>query len=178
MGREKQKMLGENFAPDLLSANTVYSRYSQFTKRKEPIFMVMILNEQGQIEMLEPHPDPPPTGNRYSDYTDKTRLKLPFNGDWFVYQGGRFVYENQNAFRDAERYAMTFTVLKKGHPYSGDGSKNEQFYCYGQPVLVPADGTVMLVTDSYANNPPADWMRCCLPGTGCSSRTEIRSIPC
>lgn len=79
MGREKQKMLGENFAPDLLSANTVYSRYSQFTKRKEPIFMVMILNEQGQIEMLEPHPDPPPTGNRYSDYTDKTRLKLPFN---------------------------------------------------------------------------------------------------
>ena len=152
-GRE-QKMLGENFAPDLLSANTVYSRYSQFTKLKEPIFIVMMLNEQGQIEMFQPRPDPPPTGNRYSDYTDKTKLKLPFNGDWFVYQGGRFVYENPNAFRDAERYAMTFTVLKNGRPYSGDGSKNEQFYCYGQPVLAPADGTVVLVTDSYADNPP------------------------
>lgn len=45
MGR-KQKMLGENFAPDLLSANTVYSRYSQFIKRKEPIFIVLILNER------------------------------------------------------------------------------------------------------------------------------------
>lgn len=152
-GRE-QKMLGENAAPDMLSANTVYSRYSQFTKLKEPISTVLMLNEQGQIEMFQPRPDPPPTGNRYSDYADKTKLKLPFNGDWFVYQGGRFIYENPNAFRDAERYAMTFTVLKNGRPYSGDGSKNEQFYCYGQPVLAPADGTVVQVTDSYADNPP------------------------
>ena len=49
---------------------------------------------------------------------------------------------------------MIFTVLKDGRPFSGDGSKNEQFYCYGQPVLAPADGTVVLVTDSYADNLP------------------------
>ncbi len=152
-GRE-EKMIGENFAPDMLSANTVYSRYSQFSKIKDPIFTVMVLNEQGQIEMFQFRPDPPPTGNRYVDYKDTAKLRLPFDGDWFVYQGGRFVYQNPNAYRDAERFAMTFTVLKDGRPFSGDGSKNEQFYCYGQPVLAPADGTVVLVTDSYADNTP------------------------
>ena len=62
-GRE-EKMIGENFAPDMLSANTVYSRYSQFSKHKEPIFTVMVLDEQGQIAMFQFRPDPPPTGNR------------------------------------------------------------------------------------------------------------------
>ena len=152
-GRE-QKMLGENFATDLLSANAVYSRYSQFSKSKDPIFTLMILDEQGQLLLFQPSPDPPQTGNRFVDYTDKTKLKLPFSGDWFVYQGGRFVYQNPNAYRDAERFAMAYTVLKDGRPYSGDGSKNEQFYCYGQPVLAPADGTVVQVNDTYADNPP------------------------
>ena len=152
-GRE-EKMIGENFVPDMLSANTVYSRYSQFSKHKEPIFTVMVLDEQGQIAMFQFRPDPPPTGNRYTDYTDKTKLRLPFNDDWLVYQGGRTVYQNPNAYRDAERYAMTFTVLKDGRPFSGDGTKNEQFYCYGQPVLAPADGTVVQVTNTYADNLP------------------------
>ena len=152
-GRE-QKMIGENFAPDMLSANTVYSRYSQFSKHKDPIFTVIVLDEHGQISMFQFRPDPPATGNRFVDYTDKTKLRLPFNGDWFVYQGGRFVYQNPNANRDTERYATVFTVLKDGRSYSGDGTKNEQFYCYGQPVLAPADGTVVMITDTYADNLP------------------------
>ena len=152
-GRE-EKMIGENFAPDMLSTNTVYSRYSQFSKSKDPIFTVMVLDEQGQVEIFQFRPDPPPTGNRFVDYKNTAKIRLPFNGDWFVYQGGRLIYQNPNAYRDAERYAMTFTVLKDGRPFSGDGSKNEQFYCYGQPVLAPADGTVVMITDTYADNAP------------------------
>jgi len=152
-GRE-EKMIGENFAPDMLSTSTVYSRYSQFSKSKDPIFTVMVLDEQGQVEIFQFRPDPPPTGNRFVDYKNTAKIRLPFNGDWFVYQGGRLIYQNPNAYRDAERYAMTFTVLKDGRPFSGDGSKNEQFYCYGQPVLAPADGTVVMITDTYADNAP------------------------
>jgi hypothetical protein len=152
-GRE-EKMIGENFVPDLLTAGTVYSRYSQFSKSKDPILTMMALDEQGQILLLQFRPDPPATGNRFVDYKDTTKLKLPFNGDWFVYQGGRSIYQNPNANRDAERFAVAFTVLKDGRAFSGDGSKNEQFYCYGQPVVAPADGTVIQITDSYADNPP------------------------
>jgi hypothetical protein len=152
-GRET-KMLGENFAPDMLSPNTVYSRFSQFAKSKDPILTVIAINQQGEAGTFKFQPAPPPSGNRWIDYKDNTKLRLPFDGDWFVYDGGRDIYQNANAYRDAERYALVFTVLKDNHPYSGDGSKNEQFYCYGQPVLAPADGTVVMVTNTYADNVP------------------------
>ncbi len=153
LGHE-QKMLGENFAPDLMSQNTVYSRFSQFTKSKDPVYTVIMVDDQGQISVIQPRLAPAAPGNKYDDYKVKTKLALPFNGEWFVYQGGRDIYQNMNAYRDAERYSMVFTVLKDGQPYSGDGSKNEQFYCYGQPVAAPADGTVVLVNDTFADNIP------------------------
>jgi len=153
LGRE-QKMLGENFAPELMSKITVYSRYSQFAKTKDPVFTFIALDEQGQVAALQFRPVPAPPGNRYVDYKVQTRLKLPFNGEWFVLQGGRDIYQNTNAFRDAERYSMIFTALKDGQSFSGDGTKNEQYFCYGQPVTAPADGTVVLVNDTFVDNVP------------------------
>ena len=153
MGRE-EKMLGENFAPDLMTKTTVYARFSKFTKTKDPVFTVIVIDEQGQVIMIQPRPTPPAPGNRFGDYKTATPLHLPFTGDWFVYQGGRDIYQNANAYRDAERYSVVFTVLKDGRPFSGDGTKNEQFYCYGQPVAAPADGTVVMVNDTFADNVP------------------------
>jgi hypothetical protein len=152
-GRET-KMLGENFAPDMLAPNTIYSRFSQFAKSKDPIFTLIVIDQQGEVVLFKFQPAPQPSGNRWVDYKDTTKLRLPFDGDWFVYDGGRDIYQNSNAYRDAERYAVAFTVLKDGQTYSGDGSKNEQFYCYGQPVLSPADGTVVLVNNTFADNVP------------------------
>src|SRR5215472_13433383 len=152
-GREV-KMLGENFAPDMLAPITIYSRFSQFAKSKDPIVTMIAINQQGEAATFKFQPAPQPSGNRWVDYKDSTKLRLPFDGDWFVYDGGRDIYQNANAYRDAERYALVFTVLKDGRPFSGDGSKNEQFYCYGQPVLSPADGTVVLVNNTFADNVP------------------------
>ena len=152
-GRET-KMLGENFAPDLHAPNTIYSRFSQFSKSKDPIFTAILIDPQGQAALFKFQAGPQPSGNRWVDYKDTTKLRLPFDGDWFVYEGGRDIYQNSNAYRDAERYALVFTVLKDGLPFSGDGSKNEQYYCYGQPVLSPADGTVVLVNNTFADNVP------------------------
>lgn len=152
-GRE-EKMIGENFVPDMLAANTIYSRFSKFSKSKDPIYTVISIDQQGEIQVFQFRPSPPASGNRYVDYKVTTPLGLPFDGDWLVYQGGREIYQNSNAFRDAERYSMVFMVLKDGRPFSGDGSKNEQFYCYGQPVVAPADGTVVMIKDSFADNVP------------------------
>jgi hypothetical protein len=153
VGRE-QKMLGENFAPEIMSKNTVYSRYSQFSKSKDPVFTFMAIDEQGQIVVLQSRPMPAPPSNRYADYKVQTKLKLPFNGEWFVMQGGREIYQNVDAFRDAERYSMIFTALRDGQTYSGDGTKNEQYFCFGQPVVAPADGTIVLVNNTFVDNVP------------------------
>ena len=152
-GRE-EKMIGENFAPDMLAPNTIYSRYSKFSKSNDPIYTVLAIDQQGEIQVFQFHPSPPASGNRFVDYKVTTRLRLPFDGDWFVYDGGRYIFQNSNAYRDAERYSMVFTVLKDGRTFSGDGSKNEQFYCYGQPVVAPADGTVVMIKDTFADNVP------------------------
>jgi murein DD-endopeptidase MepM/ murein hydrolase activator NlpD len=152
-GREV-KMLGENFAPDTLAPNTIYSRFSQFAKSKDPIYTILAIDQQGQVALLRFQPAPQPSGNRFVDYKDTTKLRLPFDGDWFVYNGGRDIYQNSNAYREAERYSLMFTFLKDRRPYSGDGSKNEDYYCYGQPVLAPAGGTVVLVNNTFADNVP------------------------
>ena len=153
LGRE-DKMLGENFSPELGTKTTVYARFSQFTKAKDPVFTVLVIDQQGQIVVFQPRPVPTQPGNRFSDYKVQTKLKLPFTGDWFVYQGGTAIYQNVDAYRDAERYTMSFLLLKDGQAFSGDGSKNEQYYCYGQPLVAPADGTVMQVNNGFADNPP------------------------
>ncbi len=153
LGREK-KTLGENFVPDLMSKNTVYARLAQFTKSKDPVFTVLMVDEQGQLTTMQFRPAQPVPTNQYADYKVKTKLALPFDNDWFVYQGGREIYQNSNAYRDAERYSMVFTVLKDGQAFSGDGTKNEQFYCYGQPVTAPADGTVMMINNTFSDNVP------------------------
>jgi hypothetical protein len=50
-GREV-KMLGENFAPDMLAPNTNYSRFSQFAKSKDPIYTILAIDQQGQVALL------------------------------------------------------------------------------------------------------------------------------
>jgi len=150
----EEKLLGENFAPELGSKTTVYARFSQFTKSKDPVFTLLVIDNQGQIVLFQPRPVPAPPGNRFSDYKLQTKLQLPFTGEWFVFQGGPAIYQNVDAYRDAERYTMAFGVLKDGQTFSGHGSKNEQFYCYGQPITAPADGTVTQVNNGFADNPP------------------------
>jgi len=153
LGRE-DKLLGENYAPEMMSHNTVYARFSQFSKSKDPIYTIVMVDEQGQVSGMQFRPSPPVPGNRFADYKAQTKLKLPFSGEWFVFQGGTEIYQNMDAYRDAERYSLVFSVLKDGQTFSGDGTKNEQYYCYGQPVAAPADGTVVMVNNSFADNLP------------------------
>jgi len=153
LGHE-QKMLGENFVPDLMGRHTIYSRSSRFSNSKDPVYFLLALDDEGQISTLHFQPTPPPPANRFSDYKVKTSLKLPFAGEWLVYQGGNEAYQSLYAYRDAERYSMIFTVINDGMAFSGDGSKNEQYYCYGTPVAAPADGTVVLTNNSFADNLP------------------------
>ncbi len=95
----------------------------------------------------------PPEGHD-AGYKDTTKLKLPFSGEWFVFEGGHGVFNNVYQGSDDQRFAMDFVLLKNGNPFEGDGTKNEQFYCFGQPVLAPADGTVVRTVNDIGDNAP------------------------
>jgi murein DD-endopeptidase MepM/ murein hydrolase activator NlpD len=44
--------------------------------------------------------------------------------------------------------------MRDGRTHSGDGKNLADYYCYGQPVLAPAAGTVVWVQDGLPDNPP------------------------
>ena len=53
---------------------------------------------------------------------------------------------------------MDFVYIKNGgllFRNGGAGSKNSDYYCFGQPVLAPADGTVIKAEAGYETTIPA-----------------------
>jgi hypothetical protein len=83
-------------------------------------------------------------------------LRLPFNGRWFVMQGGDTPNVNQHMTVAAQAYGVDFA--KVGGPSQrqlafGTPSKIEDFFSWGEPVLSPADGTVVFVVNDRPDNP-------------------------
>ncbi len=156
MGTETE-VLEDNMVPYIFAPDTVYSRLSTFSKVKVPVIASITINQRGQIDNFSINFMPTVAEGRYAGYQDTATLKLPFNGEWLVYQGGRNPFENGYSLSDDQRYGLDFVYLKNGRLFSGRGgigSKAEDYYCFGQPILAPADGTVVKAEKYYDDNPP------------------------
>ncbi len=157
MGPETQ-MITENIVPFFFAPDTIYSRVSYFQRFPNvPILTSITINQKGLVDQMTINPVPPVAEGRFAGYTTKTKLHLPFNGDWLVYQGGRTAYQNNYSQSDDLRYAVDFVYLKNNRLFSGKGgvgSKNEDYYCFGQPILAPADGKVVKAESGYDDSPP------------------------
>ena len=64
----------------------------------------------------------PPEGHN-AGYKDTAKLKLPFSGQWFVYQGGHGVFDNAYQVTDDQQFAVDFVLLKNGSPFEGDATQ-------------------------------------------------------
>jgi murein DD-endopeptidase MepM/ murein hydrolase activator NlpD len=148
------KMDDEIFAPSLVKPGTLYSRLSEFSEANQRGVTNIAINEQGQVEVFQMGPERTPSQGRYGGYKDVTKLMLPFAGQWFVFQGGRSAFQNGYFPIEDQRFSLDFALLKNGRPFSGEGSDDSDYYCFGQPVLAPADGLIVDVQDGYQDNPP------------------------
>jgi hypothetical protein len=102
-------------------------------------------------------PMPTVAEGRFAGYTDTNKLRLPFNDEWLVYQGGRTLFENPSAASDDHRFSVDFVFVKNGRLFSGRGgvgSNVQDYYCFGQPILAPADGKIVKAEGGYDDNPP------------------------
>ncbi len=87
-------------------------------------------------------------------YKLKATLRLPFNGEWFIFWGGDTKEQNYHvAYRD-QRHAYDIVVHRNGVSHKGAGSNNEDYYAFEQPVLAPADATVIESVDGIPDNKP------------------------
>lgn len=75
-------------------------------------------------------------------------FSLPFAGEWTVVNGGVTQALSHSWDVPTQRYAYDFLILDAGGRSSrSDKLTPDAFYCYGQPVLAPADGIVAEVLD-------------------------------
>jgi hypothetical protein len=81
-------------------------------------------------------------------------LRLPFDGLWWVLWGGETVAENYHAASRQQRHASDIMIWNDGATYHGNPGQNENYWVWGQPVIAPADGTVVAVVDNIAANAP------------------------
>jgi murein DD-endopeptidase MepM/ murein hydrolase activator NlpD len=95
---------------------------------------------------------------RGSRDTGQTRLpvgyRLPFAGEWLVVNGGITPETSHSWEMLSQRYAYDFVIADgAGRRHRGDGTVKEHYFCYGEPVLAVADGTVVDVRDGIRDAP-------------------------
>lgn len=87
-------------------------------------------------------------------YEQKVEYALPFTGEWVVARGGTTPETSHSWEILSQRYAYDFVVVdSSGRTHRGDGSRLDDYYAYGEPILAPADGEVVEVVDGIRDAP-------------------------
>lgn len=82
--------------------------------------------------------------------------RLPFDGRWFVMQGGDMLNVNAHMAVPAQWYGIDFAKVGGSDRRSlveSRGTAREDFYSWGEAVLSPVDGEVIAAIDAFPDNP-------------------------
>jgi hypothetical protein len=98
-------------------------------------------------------------------YEGKSQLILPVTGRVFVHDGHDYYAHHRRldvtggmttaigVTTNMTRYAYDFVVVdEQGRMFRGDGEKNEDWFGFGTPVVAPAGGVVVAMSDGQADN--------------------------
>jgi hypothetical protein len=135
-----------------------YKAECRFARQKDPWTVSISMDDEARVIGLFVRPSatnaPKAYDSPHLDYVTRTPLHLPFRGEWTVVWGGREIAQNYHARTRDQRFALDLLVTRDGRSHAGEGAKLEDYYCYGEPVLAPATGTVVWLQDSLADNRP------------------------
>ena len=84
---------------------------------------------------------------------DPVALDPPLCGEWAMLAGGRSSLVSHHYPQAHVRDAVDFVRLVDGRSHDGDARRAESWYGFGEPVLAPADGTVVGVLDLAPDEP-------------------------
>ncbi|GLQ55369.1 M23 family metallopeptidase [Devosia nitrariae] len=129
-----------------------YVRTARWSLVEAPILMQWAITDDEQIAGLLVKPVPVLAESRFLDYQTKTSLRLPFEGEWFVVWGGRTLEQNYHAADRAQRFALDVLIYKDGITHDGDAQVLENYYCWDEPILAPADGEVVAAIKDLPDN--------------------------
>jgi murein DD-endopeptidase MepM/ murein hydrolase activator NlpD len=84
----------------------------------------------------------------------RVAFRLPLDGPITVGWGGATPDLNAHVSVPDQRWAYDLVVTRDGKTRRGTGKSLGSYYCYGQPVLAPASGTVYATFDGDPDMPP------------------------
>lgn len=131
-----------------------YSRKARFEKVPALIEVAFSFGPQDRISGFVIRPVPGEAPSAFLAYRTKTELRLPFEGEWYVFWGGRTLAQNYHAAAADQRFAYDLVILRDGSSHTGAGLRNEDYHCFGRPILAPGAGVVVSVLDGIADNVP------------------------
>lgn len=133
-------------------ANRLY--IAQYPWDEAALTVTVVFDATGTIRGFAPTPDWPLPEDPAAEYVSSIAYQLPFNGVWWTAWGGDVAIDNYHVIAPNQRHAYDLVIWKNGGTYQGDGKSNENYWIWGQPVLAPADGTVITVLDGLSENVP------------------------
>ena len=91
----------------------------------------------------------------YTPPADPVAIDPPLAGEWGTVAGGRSTLLSHHYAYSTPyvRDALDFVRIVDGRGYDGDPMRAESWYGFGEPVLAPADGTVVSVSDIHPDEP-------------------------
>jgi len=90
----------------------------------------------------------------YSPPADPVAIDSPLAGEWAMLAGGRSALISHHYRTPIVSNAVDFVRLEEdGRGHNGDPKREKAWYGFGQPVLAPADGTVVSVSDVNPDEP-------------------------
>lgn len=148
---EEAEVLDETVAPG--AGGETYTRSARWSGSEAVILMQFGIVPDGTVVSFLVQPQPVLAESRFLDYRTKARLRLPVEGEWFVVWGGRTLEQNYHAADRAQRFATDMLIYRDGLTHRGEADRLESYYCWDQPILAPADGTVVVAVTSLPDNP-------------------------
>jgi murein DD-endopeptidase MepM/ murein hydrolase activator NlpD len=116
------------------------------------LMLVFSATQDGKGAMLSftaapqwPLPDDPATAS--------VTASLPYHGAWLVAWGGDTEFQNYHAVSPPQRHAYDLLIWRDGSTHTGDGTRLDDFYAYGQQALAPVTGEVVQIENSLPDMP-------------------------
>ncbi|GAB6862660.1 M23 family metallopeptidase [Haloplanus litoreus] len=101
--------------------------------------IVALVRHAGRL----PHPE---------TYESTVEYRLPFDGEWTVVNGSPDKRYSHSWFPVRQRYAHDFVITDNdGRTHDGSGGL-DSFYCFDEPILAPAAGTVVRAKDGHRDH--------------------------
>jgi urea transporter len=98
-----------------------------------------------------------PENNLYHAISSKGRfenfrpvaISLPVFGNWHISQA----HDGRHTHRGEWKHAWDFVITdEQGRQHKDTGQRAEDYYCFGKPVIAPADGEIEAVFDEVEDN--------------------------